>query len=140
MQQFQQAGQTSVHPVAPAPANLVLHPRQRRGETSVVKRLQEIVDRLDLERPQRVLVVGRDKHHGGPLLRSQFTQGVKTAATRHLHIEKREVRPFAPHQSRRLGGGRRFTHDFDLRLTFEQQADTPPRRRLVVHNDGPQPI
>src|ERR1700682_1336711 len=40
-------------------------------KASVIKRLQQVVERPGLERPQRILIVSRDKDYGGRQISAQ---------------------------------------------------------------------
>ncbi len=56
---------------------------------SATERLQQVVDRVHVERPQRVLVVGRDEHDRH-VAADQF-EHLEAVELRHLDVEKQQV-------------------------------------------------
>ncbi len=67
-QLLQQRGQ----PIAALPpAQAVLRASQRQLEPLACERLQQVVDRMEIERPKRVSIEGRDENHCRQLVRRQ---------------------------------------------------------------------
>src|SRR6266508_3807827 len=65
---------------------------ERLHETLVVNRLEKVIERLSLERLQRILVVRCEEHDKRRLPRRQSPQHVETVQIRHLNIEEDEIR------------------------------------------------
>ena len=60
----------------------------------IIERLQQIIQRACVKRAQRILVIGRHEHNDGQrLIGLQDLEDFKSAALRHLNIEKNQVRP-----------------------------------------------
>ena len=68
----------------------VARPLERRGEPLVRERLQQVVDRVDLERPQGELVVRRDEddRHAA----AEQLEHLEAVELRHLDVEEQQVR------------------------------------------------
>ena len=117
----------------------LLYVDQRRPEPAVAERLQQVVGRVDLERPERVLLEGGDDHDQRKQRRRHFAQRLEAVASRHPHVQEREVRPVRDDRVCRLRPGAALGHDLDLGIPQQQQLQRPPARRLVVGDDGANP-
>jgi hypothetical protein len=62
------------------------------AKRSVVTGFEQIIDRCDLERPNRILVVGGHENHRWHELCSNGMDDRKAVGSRHLHIEEHQVR------------------------------------------------
>ena len=111
---------------------------ERERKAILRDRLEQIVDRGDLERPDRILVVrGHEDHRWHPLC-SNGLDDRKAVGSRHLHVEEHQVRLLLANEGDRLSSVSRFRDGFDLRLTAEQPLQPLARERLVVHDENPQ--
>ena len=114
--------------------------RERRLESLRAERLEQVVERVNLERAQRVLVERRDEDDGrhpvGPSARATS----KPSISRHLDVEKHQIR-------RRLcdrghGLRRRSQHSPTTSMSAsspQQRQHARPCDRLVVHDQRPDP-
>src|SRR5258705_9618104 len=73
--------------------NPLLGTPQRKIESSIIKRLQKVVEGTRLKSPQRILVISRNEHHRRRQLSPQHLQHIKPVALRHLNVEKNQIRP-----------------------------------------------
>ena len=115
---------------APRPIDGDLEPR-------LIDRLQQVVDRVDLERLDRVLIVGRDEDD----LRTgaaadQPPRDLEAGQPRHLHVEKDDVRLQPLDRRQRLDAVAGLADHLDAADLFEQVAQLVPRQLLVVHEHG----
>ena len=68
------------------------HPQQRGLQAITAHRLGQVIDGIDLKRPQRVLAVRADKHHQRRVGQSaQFIGQPQAAAARHDDVEQGQV-------------------------------------------------
>ncbi len=77
--------------------------RQRLGETLLAERLEQVVDRVHLERAQRVLVVGRredDRHARGRAARAPRSRSTSASARRGTAGRATARSPPSPPRSR----------------------------------------
>src|SRR5688500_15877108 len=68
----------------------------RRAKTGATKWLQHVVERVDVERANRMLVVGGDEYDPPWNIVAQRIQYPETVLVGHLNIEKEQVRTKAP--------------------------------------------
>src|SRR5579863_8019751 len=101
-------------------------------ETLLVVRFQQIIERVNLERLQRELIVrsyednlGQRRRKGGGHL--------KTVQLGHLHVQKHDVRPQTFHRGQGLRAVAGFADHLEIRGGFEQPHHFAPRRTLVVN-------
>ena len=64
---------------------------QRLRESFVVERLDEIVERCDVEGLQRELIECRDEDRGGHLVADRL-EHLEAVFLRHLHVQKNKIR------------------------------------------------
>ena len=103
------------------------------GEPLGVDRLEQVVERLDRERLDRVLLVRGHEHElrrSGPTVHE--TSGVEPGEPGHLDVDEDHVVRNRSRELQRLGRARRLADDFDLRVGGEQVAQLRARGRLVV--------
>ena len=72
--------------------NEVPRPLDRFLEPSGLEWLQEVIQRIHLERPKRVLIISRGEDHDGQQCLRDSSQHLKSIHVRHLHVEKDQVR------------------------------------------------
>ena len=77
--------------------NELLHALEGLPETHVVEGLQQVVDRLLVEGPHRVLGVGGREHDGRPIVLGKLGQDGQPVHARHLHVEEHHVRSEGAH-------------------------------------------
>ena len=65
---------------------------QRLAEPFAVERLQQVVERADLERPQRVLIVGGDEDDERHALGPDRLDDFEPVHLRHLDVEEHQIR------------------------------------------------
>ena len=109
----------------------LLGARERGGDAHVVERLEQVVDRVDLEGAHGVGVVGGHEHGGRQRLGAQRLQHLEAVDLRHLHVEEHQLDPRALDQRRGVDADAVADHG-DLGIGLQ---DGPQRRageRLVV--------
>jgi hypothetical protein len=84
-------------------------------------RFEEIIDRCDFERPERILVVRGHEDNRRHALCSNGMDHRKAIGPRHLHVKKYEIRFPLTNKSDRLSSVSRFRDGLDMGLTAEQQ-------------------
>jgi hypothetical protein len=67
-------------------------PLEGRLKALPAKRLQQVVERLDVKRADRVLVVGGDEHGRRHPIDANRLDHLEAIHSRHLQIEKHQVR------------------------------------------------
>ncbi len=106
-----------------------------RGEQTVAaERLEQIVDRLELERGDGELVVRRREHDRRIVLNA--TQHVEPVELRHLDVEKDEIGLELVDRRRPPSSVGRLADALDPLDLGDQVAQLPPRDRLILDDDG----
>src|SRR6266480_2528398 len=136
----QQGGEPVAQRSDLALAHLLLGVRHRPAESLVVEGLEQIEQRVDLERPEGVLVVGGDEDHHRELRRVEPTEQREAVHLGHLDVEEQQVGRRAPDGVECRAAVGAFSHDVNLGVVGEQRADGGARGRLVVHHEGPDPL
>ncbi len=112
---------------------------QRRRQPLGAHRLEKIVERVELERLQRVALVGGHENHRRRLLeRHEVARHFQAADTRHLDVQQKDLGAACRHGLERLQAVARLAHDFgrDIRGDVSQQLlHALARRRLVIGNE-----
>src|SRR5580692_2604328 len=98
----------------------------RRSQPFIIKRLQQIIDGIQLERADRILVIGSYKNYSGHALRSYVANYIEPGAIRHLHIEQDKIRAVGKNRIDGLQAGIAFPSDLDPLATREAVADALP--------------
>src|SRR5437763_7810726 len=70
---------------------LITSVRQRRRKSHAAEGLQQVIERVNLERAHRVFVVRRDEDHGWYVAGLESPHHLEPVHFRHLDIEKDEV-------------------------------------------------
>ncbi len=109
----------------------------RLPEAIRVDGLQQVIHRLGLKRPHRVLVVRGHEDHGRHRVRADALEHLEAVEAGHLHVEDQEIGYVA-----RDGLDGRFAvgtlgHDLGVLECGEVLAQCQPPRRLVVHDHDP---
>ena len=105
---------------------------KRLLEALVVERFDEIIECCQVERLQRVLIVGGDENRRRHFVGSDRACDLEASFAWHLHVEKKKIgiqRPNRVDGSRACAGR---TDDLDIRLTREKILDALARERLVA--------
>ena len=69
----------------------LLGARERRAQAGVVERLEQVVDRVDLEGAHGVRVIRRDEDRGRQDLGTERLQHLEAIDLGHLHVEEHEL-------------------------------------------------
>jgi hypothetical protein len=105
-------------------------------EAPMRDRLQKIVERVHLERAQRVPVVGGNEHDRREVCRGDARDDIEPVEPWHLHVEEHEVRAQRENRVHRRLAIAGLADDLDV--LFPPEADAQPfaRKRLVVDEHG----
>ena len=109
---------------------------ERLLEARLVERLEEEVERVNLERADRVRVVRGHEDDGRHVVAVEVLDDVEAVHARHLDVEEDEVGLLALDHldgARAVGAG---ADDFDVGLLGEQGGDAVTRQLLVVDDEG----
>jgi hypothetical protein len=98
-------------------------------------RLEEIIERIDLEGPDRVTVVGRHEDHGGR--GCQFRQQVESrGAAAQLHVEEHHIRLLTVADAGRGPHVRRLADDSHAGEIAKERRQPLTGGSFIVHDDG----
>src|SRR6478672_7099460 len=111
-------------------------PLERDGESLLRDGLEQIVERGDLECSDGVLVVSGHEDHRRHALCSNGVDDREAVGSRHLHVEKHQVRSLLPNQDDRFSPVSGFRNGSHLRLAAEQQLQPLTGKRLVIHYEN----
>jgi len=108
------------------------NPGERPLESRLGHRLEQIVDRRELECLDGVLVVGGHEHH-----RRHARPGceLQTGLLGHLNVEQHDVGLVRGDDEASLGGVGSLAHNGHVTDSFEHPDETAARRSLVVDHD-----
>ena len=100
--------------------------------------LQQVVDRVDLERLHGILVKRSGKNEEGQrgFLFEQFLDDSESVETRHLDIEKDQARAQLLHHADGFDAVAALSDDFDLGEALQQESQLIAGRLFVIHNQG----
>ena len=105
-----------------------------------IHRLQQVVDRVHLERLDGVLIVRRDEDDVRRRVRLEHPpRDLEAGQPRHLDVEEHDVRLQAVDGRQRLDAVAGLADDLDAADLAEQVAQLVARELLVVHEDRRQP-
>src|SRR5215207_2405067 len=123
-----------------AQLDLRLGARERLPEPLVGERLQEVVERVHLERLERVGVVGGDEDDGRDALQLDPREHAEAVHAGHLDVEEEEVGRPALDALDGLRAAAALAGHLDVRVFGQQVPDRAAGQRLVVHDERPQPL
>jgi hypothetical protein len=108
---------------------------ERLLEPLIVERLDEIIQRGELERLQRVLIVRGNKNCRRHRVDTDGTNNVEARRPGHLHVEEHEIRMQRANLLDRSIAIVRGANDLDSLLVRQKIFDTLPGERLVVDDE-----
>ena len=112
---------------------------QRGGQALGAHRLEQIVERVQLERVHGVAVVRGDEDDARRLLQAgEMARHLEAAHARHLDVEQEHLRAARRQQLDRLHAVARLAHHLRRQLrsdVFEQGLQALARRLLVVSDE-----
>ena len=121
----------------PGVENLVAGVVEGLLKALAVERLEQVVNRVELERFKGVLVVSGNENDqrrlGGG---ADCLTNVEAAEHRHLHIEKHQVRLLFQNNLHSLAPIRALSGDLEVGVGFEQLPQARAGGRFVVRNQG----
>ena len=112
--------------------HLLTGARDRLPETFAVEGLQQIVQRMDIERAQRVLVVGRHEDDQRHARGADGFDDVEAGRAGHLHVQEHEVRLQPADRLDRLGAVLALGDDLEPVLRRKQRTQPLARERLII--------
>ena len=118
-------------PLAHAFPNASHGGRKPRGD----ERLDEIIERLRLERPHGKRVVRGNENDDRHPFRAAYPDHLERVELRHLHVEKHEIGRFLFQSRQRLTTVAALADDDHVRLAREQLPNAATRQRLVVDDE-----
>ena len=111
------------------------HLSQRLAESFAPHRLEQIVERVHLERLERIFVVGGHEHDRRRRL--EQLQNLEAVQLGHLDVEQDQVRGQLADPFHRFEAVGAVGHDLDVRLLRQVLAQQRARRLFVVHHHRP---
>ena len=138
---------------APQLGEQVAHPRRQRAALlpallacaakDVAKplpahRLEQVVERVHLERPHGVLLVGRDEDDSRCVRRRERPRHVEAVHAGHLHIEQDEIGTMVRDGRDGPLAAVGLRDHLDQGVLAEEAEQLAPRRSLVVDDEDPQ--
>ena len=112
------------------------HAIERGGQPRAVHRLQQVIERRELEGIDRVLIERGAEDHRGPRL-AERRGDVEAAGAGHLDVEQHQIGRQLGDLLRRLHAVFRFADDFDVGMRAQQLLQPLARRLLVVDDQCP---
>src|SRR5690606_16692936 len=112
------------------------HSVERVGELVLVDRLHQVVDRVGLERPDCVLLVGRDEHEQRRLDLHHALDHRKPVEAGHLDVEEHEVGLLGLDRADGLAAVGARADDLDVGIGLEPQLQALDGKFLVVDEQG----
>jgi len=108
---------------------------ERATEPLGVDRLEQIIDRICLERPDSIPIVGRHERDERDRRVLQEANDAEPIHFRHLEVEERKVRPLRFDHAHGSGPVRRLTDELHVGALAEERSEKGARRALVVGDD-----
>ena len=105
-------------------------------EAGLFKRLQKVIQGVDLKGPDRVLVMSGRENHRRNLFWLERLEHLETIEPRHLHIKDQEVRAVLLDGAHGLDAVRAFGDDFHIGFVREDLPHPLSRERFVVNDNG----
>lgn len=105
---------------------------QRIAEAIAIEGLQKIIDRMDVERAERVAVERGHEDHERHAIGSDRVDHVEPRAARHLHVEEDQARAELLDRGDRGAAVGALLDDGDPGLIGEQHAQPLTSKRFVV--------
>ena len=107
---------------------------ERGREAHGIHRLQQVVERMDLERPERVLVEGGHEDHFRQARHAHSGQHPKAIHFRHLNVEKDEVGLVLFNRFDCRAPIAAFANDLEVGFRFEKRAQPLAGQRFVIND------
>ncbi len=108
---------------------------ERFVEALAVERLQQVVERVDVEGAQRVVIERRHKHDERHARRTDGLDDLETARAGHLDVEEDQVRLQPPDGIDRLGPGGALGDDLQPVFRREERAQPLASKGLVIGDE-----
>ena len=108
---------------------------ERRRQPRAVHRLQQVVERRQFERIDRVLIVGGAEDHRRPRL-AQRRGDIEAARAGHLNVEQHQIRRQLGDPLGRLHAVVGLADDLHIGMRGEQLPQPLTRRLFIVHEQG----
>ncbi len=105
---------------------------QRLVEPHVIDGLEQIIERAELERGNRVIVEGGDEDDGWHLIGADFRDHVEAVQLRHLHIQENQIGLVLAYRRDRLQSVLAFAHHFDVRNVGEKREQSLACERFII--------
>ena len=109
--------------------------RQRGDEPLLVERLEQVVERADAERVERVPLERGDEDDRRRRRAADGAGDVEPVERRHLDVEEDEVGVLARDRLQRGGAVVALADEVDVRMRGEERAQPPAGQRLVVDDE-----
>src|SRR5512139_314077 len=112
------------------------HSLERVGEAFLLDRLHQIIDRLRLERAQRVVGISSHEDEKRRLDLHQSLDDGEAVETRHLDVEEDEIGFVGLDRTDRLAAVAAGVDDLDVLMLFQPELQPLDGKRLVVDQYG----
>ena len=109
---------------------------ERLPEPLAAERLEQVVERVHLERPQRVLVVGGDEDDRRHAFGADGLNHAERVEPGHLHVEEHEVWRVVLNRRHGLRAVAALGDDLHILFLLQQRQHALARDRLIVNDQG----
>src|SRR5581483_169155 len=114
--------------------NPVPRPFERLEKTPAVNRLEQIIERLHLESPQRVFVISGDENDLRHPPRADGLDHPEPVEPGHLNVEKHQVGGLAQDGRHGLAPAPAFANHFNIRLALKPAVNPLARQLFIINN------
>ena len=120
------------------PPLATLLPRALHGlpKAFIGEGFEQVIERAELKRFERVLIVSSDKNQRRRALMIERGQYIKAIFVRHLHIQKSQVGRELANFINRLLTITAFTDDLDVRFGGQQDAQPFSGLVFIIHDES----
>ena len=122
-----------------APLELLTGSPERLREPISIERLEQVVERVHVERAQRVVVERRHEDDERHPLRPDGLDDLETVGAGHLHVEKDQVWLKPPDRVDRVSAVRALGDDFEPVFAGQQRPQPLARQRFVLRDQHANP-
>src|SRR5580692_1318214 len=91
---------------------------------------------MDLESPQREVVVSGHKYHMRPLCVRNGTDDIEPRLSRHLNVQEHQIRPMPVNRLHRFSPVAALAHKFQILASLRECSQAASRKFFIIGNYG----